>query len=196
MRITRIFGGYPGGRPDKLRYMKKARATSLVLAILLLAGLTTVGSSAEAGMQWKWRDASGAIQYSDRAPPPGTPDKDILTRPAASARAAARAAEAAASAASAAAQAAPAPSKALDQELEAKRKKAEEEKAAKQKAEDEKIAKAKADNCQRARGYQRTLTDGLRVARTNAKGEREFLDDKARAEEMQRNQEAIAANCN
>ncbi|HEX5355323.1 MAG TPA: DUF4124 domain-containing protein [Aquabacterium sp.] len=176
--------------------MKKVRATSSVLASLLLAGLTMVSFPAEAGMQWKWRDASGAIQYSDRAPPPGTPEKDILARPAASARAAARAAEAAASAASAAAQTAPAPSKALDQELEAKRKKAEEEKAARQKAEDEKIAKAKADNCQRARGYQRTLTDGLRIARTNAKGEREFLDDKARAEEMQRNQEAIAANCN
>ncbi|MBI5927597.1 MAG: DUF4124 domain-containing protein [Aquabacterium sp.] len=155
-----------------------------------------VGSSAEAGMQWKWRDASGAIQYSDRPPPSGTPDKDILARPAASARAAARAAEAAASQASAAAAAAPAASKAIDQELEAKRKKAEEEKAAKQKADEEKVAKQKADNCQRARSYQRTLADGLRVVRTNAKGEREFLDDKGRADEMQRTQESISANCN
>ena len=196
MRNTRIFGGWLCGRPDKLRYMKNARASSLFLVCLLAAGLTVAGSSAHAGMQWKWRDASGAIQYSDRAPPPGTPDKDILSRPNTSARAAARAVEAATTASSAAAPAATASSKSSDPELEAKRKKAEEEKAAKQKAEDEKIAKQKADNCQRAQSYQRTLADGLRVARTNAKGEREFLDDDARAEDMRRNQESIAANCN
>lgn len=196
MSNTRIFGGYPGGHPDKLRYMKNARASSTVLATLLLAGMAMVVSTAEAGMQWKWRDASGAIQYSDRPPPPGTPDKDILTRPAASARAAAKAAEAAASQASAAAAAAPAASKAVDAELEAKRKKAEEEKAAKQKADEEKVAKQKADNCQRARSYQKTLADGLRIVRTNAKGEREFLDDKGRTDEMQRTQESISANCN
>ena len=194
MQNTLISGGYRGGCPDKLRSMKKVRPSSTILATLLLAGLVTAGSSAMAGAQWKWRDASGAVQYSDRPPPAGTPESAILSRPSA-ARAAARAAEAA-SAASAATPAAPAATpKAADSELDAKRKKAEEEKAAKQKAEDDKIAKAKADNCQRARSYQRTLADGLRVVRTNAKGEREFLDDKARAEEMQRTQEAIAANC-
>ncbi len=174
--------------------MKKVRASSSVLPALLMAGLLVLGSSAQAGMQWKWRDASGAIQYSDRPPPAGTPDKDILARPAASVRAAAKAAEAASAASAAATPAAAAASK-VDPELEARRKKAEEEKAAKQKAEDEKIAKQKADNCQRARSYQRTLADGIRIVRTNQKGEREFLDDKARAEETQRNEEAIAANC-
>jgi hypothetical protein len=176
--------------------MKNVCVTSLFLPALLAAGLLMLGGPTEAGVQWKWRDDSGAIQYSDRAPPPGTPDKAILTRPSTSARASARATEEAASVASPAGQAVSNSPKSVDTELEAKRKKAEDEKAAKQKMEDEKIAKQKADNCQRARGYQRTLTDGLRVARTNAKGEREFLDDKARAEEMQRNQEAMAANCN
>ncbi|MGQ0598350.1 DUF4124 domain-containing protein [Aquabacterium sp.] len=174
--------------------MKKVRAPSSVLLALLMAGLVVVGSSAQAGMQWKWRDASGAIQYSDRPPPAGTPDKDILTRPTAAVRAAAKAAEAASAASAAATPVAPAASKA-DPELEARRKKADEEKAAKQKAEEEKIAQQKADNCQRARSYQRTLADGIRIVRTNQKGEREFLDDKARAEETQRNQEAISANC-
>jgi hypothetical protein len=175
--------------------MKNVRASSSVLAATLLASLALTCLSAHAGVQWKWKDASGAIQYSDRPPPAGTPDKDILARPAASARAAARAADAAASAAAASAPAAAA-SKNGDAELEAKRKKADEEKQAKQKAEDEKIARQKADNCQRARNYQRSLNDGLRIVRTNNKGEREILDDKGRAEEMQRNQEAINANCN
>lgn len=174
--------------------MKYVRASSSVLLACLMAGLVVVSSSAQAGTQWKWRDASGAIQYSDRPPPAGTPDKDILTRPSAAVRAAAKAAEAASAASAAATPAATAASKA-DPELEARRKKADEEKAAKQKAEDEKIAQQKADNCQRARSYQRTLADGIRIVRTNQKGEREFLDDKARAEESQRNQEAISANC-
>lgn len=151
------------------------------------------GSPAQAGMQWKWRDAQGAVQYSDRPPPAGTPDKDILSRPNTAARAPKQAADTASAAN--AQPVAPGASKPTDPELEAKRKKADDEKAAKQKAEDDKVAKQKAENCERARGYKRTLDDGIRIVRNNAKGEREFLDDKARAEEMQRTQEAISANC-
>jgi hypothetical protein len=41
----------------------------------------------------------------------------------------------------------------------------------------------------------RGLDEGLRVARVNEKGEREFLDDKGRAEEAARNRETINADC-
>lgn len=162
-------------------------------AALLLAGLSLVNTTAQAGMQWKWRDPSGAIQYSDRSPPPGTPESAILARPSASKSHAANKPQEAASEASAPALAPAA--KASDSELDAKRKKAEEEKAAKQKVEDEKLAKQRADNCQRARSYQRSLQDGIRIVRANAKGEREVLDDKGRAEEMQRTNETIQSNC-
>jgi hypothetical protein len=176
--------------------MKNARASySLLTAALLLAGLGLVNTSAHAGMQWKWRDASGAIQYSDRPPPPGTPESAILSRPAGARAHAPKPADAASDPNAAPSAAQPAGVKASDPELEAKRKKAEDEKAAKQKADDEKIAKQKADNCQRARNYQRTLQDGIRIVRANDKGEREVLDDKGRADEMQRTQESIQANC-
>lgn len=174
--------------------MKNARASSPVVAALLLAGLAMASSTAQAGLQWKWRDASGAIQYSDRPPPAGTPEQNILNRPPVS-RAVVKAAEAASAASASAAAAQGAAPKASDPELEARRKKAEDDKLAKQKAEEEKAAKQRAENCQRARGYQRTLQDGIRLSRTNAKGEREILDDKARAEEMQRTQEALQTNC-
>jgi len=39
------------------------------------------------------------------------------------------------------------------------------------------------------------LNDGIRIARTNANGEREILDDKGRAAEMQRTQEIIDSSC-
>lgn len=175
--------------------MKKAAFLHSVVVTPLICGgaLLLASAPAAAGMQWKWKDASGAIQYSDRPPPPGVSDKDILNRPPA-ARAAAKAAAAEATTAASAAASAPAV-KTVDPELEAKRKKADEEKKAQQKAEEEKAAKNRADNCQRARSYQRTLNDGIRISRTSASGEREILDDKGRAEEMRQVEETIRNNC-
>jgi hypothetical protein len=175
--------------------MKYAPAPSSVLAALLLAGLSLVNTSAQAGAQWKWRDANGAIQYSDRSPPPGTPESAILSKPLGARNHAPKPSDAASNPSSPTLAAQPVGARSSDPELEARRKKAEDEKVAKQKAEEEKDAKQRADNCQRARNYQRTLQDGIRIVRSNAKGEREVMDDKGRAEEMQRTQEAIQANC-
>ena len=44
-------------------------------------------------------------------------------------------------------------------------------------------------------GYARTLDDGLRIVRTNEKGEREYMDDKQRAEEVRRTREGLASDC-
>lgn len=175
-----------------LRSMKYVRFVSPVLAGLLLSAGVLLPASVHAGAQWKWRDASGAIQYSDRPPPAGTPEHAILARPTPGSS------MTPVTPAPSASSAAPAANKATN-ELDAKRRKAEEEAQAKQKteqkAEQEKVAKERADNCERARAYQRTLNEGTRIARVNAKGEREFLDDKARADEARRTKDAIAANC-
>ncbi|MCV4821122.1 hypothetical protein OFM15_34105, partial [Escherichia coli] len=60
---------------------------------------------------------------------------------------------------------------AVDKELEARKKKEEQEKEAKRRAEEEKLAKARAENCARARSYLQSLESGMRIARTNDKGE-------------------------
>ena len=161
--------------------------------LVLLAAVLGTLLTGPAQAQWKWRDKSGQIQYSDLAPPAGTPDANILQRPNVQpVRVAASAASAVAVAASAPPGIAP---KSVEPELEAKRKKAEQDKADKLKAENEKRAVAQAENCTRARSYMRTLDDGIRIARSNEKGEREFLDDKARAEETKRTREIIASDC-
>ena len=72
---------------------------------------------------------------------------------------------------------------------------AEQEAAEKKKAEDAKNAAVRAENCTRAKEQMRTLDSGTRITRTNEKGEREFLDDKARAQEVQRTREALASEC-
>ena len=159
------------------------------LWVLLLA--LGVALSLPAAAQWKWRDKAGQTQYSDLPPPSGTPDADILQRP--SATAAPRAVAPNASAASSAPLLVP--KTGSDPELEAKRKKAEQDEATKKKAEDDRIAVAKVDNCARAKVQLKALDDGQRMSRINAKGEREYLDDKGRAEEAQRSRSVIAADC-
>ena len=96
--------------------------------------------------------------------------------------------------AAAAKPAAPKPS-GVDKELEEKTKKAQAEEKAKQEAEAQKQAKAKAENCDRARQAKATFDSGMRVARVNASGEREIMDDAARAVEQKRIQSVIQSDC-
>ncbi len=157
-----------------------------------LAALIGLSLALPAAAQWKWRDKRGQTQYSDLPPPPGVPESDILQRPSAGAARRAPVAAAPASAASAAPLSA---ARASDPELEARRKKAEQEVADKKKAEDAKIAATRADNCTRAKDQLRTLDSGIRIARVDAKGEREILDDAARAAEGRRMRDVIASEC-
>ncbi len=149
--------------------------------------------SLPAAAQYKWRDKAGVVQYSDMPPPLGTPEKDVLQQPAAAPKKNTAPIPARAPASGVTVSAAPI--KNGEPELEAKLRKAEQDKAAKTKAEDDKQAALRAENCTRAKAYQRTLDDGLRITRTDAKGEREFLDDKARAEEARRTKNVINSDC-
>ncbi len=158
-----------------------------ICVTVLIASLCTPALA-----QWKWRDKNNQVQYSDLPPPQGVPEASILQRPAAANR---RALPVVAASAAASAASGLAPAKGVEPELETKLRKEEQEKAAKAKAEADKLAAQKADNCNRARLQLRGLDEGLRVARVNEKGEREFLDDKGRAEEAARNRETISADC-
>jgi len=158
-----------------------------------------------ASAQWQWIDKNGKKVYSDQAPPPDVPEKNILRRvgPPPTARSTANpnvdappAAEGTADAPAAAPKAAAAPKPTgVDKELEEKTKKAEAEQKAKQAEEQAKVAKAKADNCALARQSKATVDSGIRLARVNAKGEREIMDDNARAAEQKRIQDVINSDC-
>lgn len=159
------------------------RAAPWLLALALLA--VSLPSQA----QWKWRDKDGSVTVSDRPPPRDIADKDILIRPAAARRALLPAS--AASAVSATAEG----KGPLDREVEARRRAADQEQAAKTKAEEAQRNAQRAENCQRARAQVGTLESGQRLARVNAKGEREMLDDAARATELAQARDAAASNC-
>jgi len=162
-------------------------AAALALAFLALP----------ADAQWKWRDKGGRVQYSDLPPPSGTAEQDILAKPGAGSgrRSGALSPLAGASAAASAASSVALTPRTSDPELEARRKKAEADQAAKTKVDELKVAQARLDNCSRAKTQLKTLESGMRLVRTNDKGEREFLDDKQRADETKRTQETITADC-
>jgi len=157
-----------------------------------------------ASAQWQWVDNAGKKVFSDQPPPLDVPEKNVLRRPAGAQQRATSVpapassplpdVQAAGATPPRTAASGPKPS-GVDKELEEKTRKAEEAEKAKQAAEKAKVAQAKAENCTRARQGKATFDSGIRVARVNAQGEREIMDDKARAGEAQRLQSVIDADC-
>ncbi|KRB99039.1 hypothetical protein ASE11_10775 [Hydrogenophaga sp. Root209] len=156
-------------------------------------GLLLAFSSA-AMAQWQWVDGTGRKVFSDTPPPASIPDKNILKKPGMTA-APIVVAEPAPSTAPAATPPAAPQIPARDTELEAKKKQAEQAEEAKKKAELERVAKVRAESCERARKAKITMESGVRLATTNAKGEREIMDDKAKAAESRRMDGIIRSDC-
>lgn len=172
--------------------------------ISILLAVTLALSAGGVWAQWQWLDKDGRKVFSDRAPGAEIPEKNILKRPAGQRPAPAApvvTSDDGAAPAAAPAPAAPAlPASAakgvgVDKELEAKKKQAADAEAAKKKAEEDRITKIKIENCARAKQAKATFDSGARIARTNAAGEREVMDDAARAAEAKRIQTIIDSDC-
>lgn len=145
--------------------------------------------------QWQWIDNNGRKVFSDQSPPADIPARNILKQPGVKGAAAP---EPVAAAASQPAKAAALPSPKLsgkDKQLEDKKKQAEAAEAEKKKALEEQAATMRAENCQRAKRSKAMFDSGTRIARMNDKGEREILDDAARAAETRRLEGIIASDC-
>jgi hypothetical protein len=160
-----------------------------VICALALMALTSIAHA-----QWKWRDADGRTQYSDRPPPPSVAEKDILLRPANAARVAPSSGQAAAMAAaqgaSQGASAASAParpaSEASSREKVERERKAQEEKAR---------TDAMAENCRQAQNRQRVLESGVRLRSGTQGGESQPMTEQMRQEEIRNMQVVVTANC-
>ena len=195
------------------------RTNQLVLTRLLRKLLVGIACmvALSAAAQWQWLDKDGRKVYSDRAPPADILEKNIVKRPASASRSAVNPeprlnADGSAAAITETAQNAPvsppqtaalaervvasAPKLSpLDKQLLEKKKQAADAEAAKRRAEDDKVTRAKLENCALGKQAKASLDSGSRVALTNAKGEREILDDAARMAETQRVQNVIDASC-
>lgn len=171
------------------------RVGAAALALLCL----TAASSALA--QWQWRDESGRRHFSDRPPPVGVPEKDILQRPRGTAPAAeapaATPADTPTSGTAPARTAAPAAS--AQSPLEQRKQELEKAEAAKRKAEEkaaeDKAKQVRAANCASAQRNKASLESGARLTVPNARGEVEFLDEAGRAAQLRQANEQIRDNC-
>jgi len=153
--------------------MKTNRLIGLVLGVAVAA--------AAHAQQYKWKDQNGRTQYGD-IPPPGV--KAIPLR-----------APVGPAAPPAAKDAKKGPLTPAEQELEFRRRLKERQEAAAKEAKAKDAAEAEKQNCENARQALRTLESGQRVARTNAKGERYFLDDAQRSQEVERARRAVTSWC-
>lgn len=175
-------------------------------AIKLVLLATLAAGALPAAAQWQWVDAQGRKVFSDRAPPPDIPAKNILRQPGGSASAGAPAATSAPAPSQPAADAAAAPAAApavakdskpagTDKALEEQKRKAEAQEAAKAKADKDRQAQQRQDNCTRARQAKATLASGRLLAHTNEQGERGFMDEATRDAELKRADAIIDSDC-
>ena len=174
-------------------------------ALPYFLAMVTVFFSVSVMAQYVWLDAGGRKVFSDQPPPANIPAKRILQQPGkapASMPATktdesksidgqdnAKAPEASAKTSTASKTAS------QDKDLEAAKKKADDEVAAKKKTEEDARNVAKADNCVRAKQAKATFDSGVRLGHTNSKGERGIMDDATRMVETKRVESIIASDC-
>lgn len=127
---------------------------------------------------YQWRDGSGRLVYGDQ-PPPGV-NATVVRGNVSTARSDGGAPAAA-------------PEPAAQPTDDASMVSQAEREAIAQRTREQEENRARA--CQETRNYLAALESGQRVARFNEKGEREFLDDKARMQTVERTRATLRDNC-
>lgn len=159
------------------------------MRVLLLILLTAFGATAAQAQIKCWNDLNGKRVCGD-TPPPGAKVTTIRGTTAAAKPAPAPAAKDAAGKAAKKGPLTPA-----EQEQEYRKRQAEAQKTAAKAEEERKDAGAKRENCERAREAARSLGSGERIARTDSKGERYYLDEAQTAQELGKARQAVQQNC-
>lgn len=164
--------------------------------LIVFYGLAQLASA-----QWVWRDDRGRPVYSDIPPPPGIKPGDILQRPTAAPPPAATPSDSP-EATAPAAPSSPAPAAAAphvptmaEREQEFRKRMKAQAEAEKKQADNQAVAARNAEDCDRARGYLKSLDDGMRLIRTTPDGSREPMDESQRAAEAERSRAIIASRC-
>ncbi len=165
---------------------------------LLLVGSMLVFAAVASAQMYRWVDKDGRVHYTATPPPPGVKAR-TLQAPAVPPPAPGDAKDAAAKDGAAtdagAKSARRGPLTPAEQEQEFRKRQLEAQKAREKEALAAKEAETKQENCARAREALRTFESGLRVSRTDAPGERYYIDDDARARETAAARRAVQDWC-
>ena len=137
-------------------------------------------AAAASAQQYKWVDKDGRVRYGD-VPPPGVKATPLRPPPGPSTPPAAAKKDSA---------------KALSPEAAFRKRQEDAQKEQQKQAQAEQEAQAKRESCARAQESLRTLESGQRIARTDAKGERYYLEDAQIAQETAKARQAVQQWCN
>lgn len=148
--------------------------------IFIAAALFAASALAQ---QYKWVDKNGKVQYGD-APPPGVKATPLRPPPGPASQPAPKAS------------AKKGPLTPAEQEAEFRRRQQEAGKDRDKQAQLAQEAEAKKENCARAQDALRTLESGQRIARTDSKGERYYLEDAQIAQETAKARQNAQQWCN
>ena len=151
------------------------------LIILVLSFGVAAAASAQ---QYKWVDQDGKVRYGD-TPPPGA--KAQRLKPPSGGAAPAPAAEA---------KKGEKGEKPLTPEEAFRKRQEDAQKAQQKQAQSEQASQAKREDCARAQEYLRTLESGQRIVRTDAQGERYYLEDAQIAQEAAKARQGVQQSCN
>lgn len=166
-------------------------STTRRISLAAAVGLLALAFAAPAVAQWAWRDDTGRTVYSDRPPPASVKSDQILRQPSNQTFGTAGAP----APASDGKDATKAPKTLAEREMEFRKRMQENAEAEKKQADEQQRNQQNAAECERMRGYLKALEDGQRIARTDAQGNREILDDAARATEVKRVRDGLNRNC-
>lgn len=163
----------------------------------LIIALTAAAASQPCFAQFVWRDSQGVKHYSDRPPPSSVPRNKILKAPNIVAPSAFDLAAPAATENVATGAATTSPKSAgsmstAERNADYTKRKMDEAEQAKKSTATAKLAADKKTNCEQARSYSRTLEDGGRISNIDSNGERVYLSDEQRVQEVRKAQRILA----
>lgn len=136
--------------------------------------------------QYVWLDDKGNKQFSDMPPPLSIPKNRIIKSPNKTAETNAPATEKSAASGSASTEQnkLEKPVTTASKNEDFMKRRAEQAEKDKKSAEEAQNNADKAKNCERAKSYQKALESGVRIATTGKDGEKNYMDDSKRAQEL------------
>lgn len=159
----------------------------------LTAGVLFLSLSTAAFAQYVWLDEKGGKQYSDMPPPASVPKSRVLKEPG-QYRSTAQNDQTVTD------ENAPAPTvkkekspmTTAEKNTDFQKRKIEQAEKEKKAADESKRLADKAKNCERARQYQTALEEGHRIGETDKNGERSFMSDEKRNQEIRENKQTLS----
>ncbi|CAN5382985.1 hypothetical protein BH11PSE11_BH11PSE11_26830 [soil metagenome] len=152
-----------------------------VAVAVLLSSLASLACA-----QYVWLNENGVKQYSDSPPPKTVPRDRVLKEPGMRAKPTMEAAQEGEKSAAPAADtsSSASPMSLAEKNAEFLKRRQEQAKKDAKAAEADKLAAEQARDCERAKSYKQSLESGVRIANNDKNGERVFMSDEKRAQEL------------